>query len=219
MLQDLFQLEKETQKIQCDTEKNRLNKTIFEVATLSECMLEPECLSICQKKGVFLQQYEVLRNCQNNHDLLTEDEVAVIRMYLGKDIHSRVNRQLRESDKNPIDKDVIEYSRLLNLALDKLPSFDNQIVYRDIQRPVEVSQLLNFYDVTEEYKELAFMSTHIEEGCWGEVQLIIHTKNNSNGKFLGTLNPIENEVLFKTNTLLKVISVNRDLQKIELEEI
>ena len=155
------------------------------------------------------------------------EEAAIIYMYTSHGIHSDVNMQLRDN-RDRLDKDIKEYCRLLNRALDKMPSFDNGIVYRDISHPYrEVSDILDEFEqkVGDIYLEPAFISSHIREGRWCDdefgIQIKIFTKENSNGKDLRELsfNIEETEVLFKSSTEFLVEMVCRKNNYIELREL
>lgn len=159
-------------------------------------------------------------------DVSTE-EASVIYMYTGIGVFSDVNLQLRNHP-NRLDKDIKEYSELLDQALDKMPSFDNGLVYRDISNPdIGSADLMEYYEsnMGENIVENAFISSHIKEGRWSDeesgVQLIINTKENSNGKDLRKLsfNVEENEVLFKRGTHFMVKKVDKENNIVKLIEI
>jgi len=155
------------------------------------------------------------------------EEAAVVYMYTSHGVYDEVNRQLRNNPAK-LDQDIEEYSNLLTQALNKLPSYNNEIVYRDIDSPDPNKEvLLNFFDrnINTEITENAFMSSHIREGRWSDeengLQLIILTNSNSNGKDLRELsfNAHETEVLFKKGTRFRVENVDRDKNKVELTEV
>lgn len=192
----------------------------------------------------YINHFEIFCDSLHNHDSMPNDnkntilksmdkynmsieEAAIISMYTAKDFHETTNKQLRLSPNN-LDQDIEEYAKLLNQSLNKLPSYDEGIVYRDINNPYpKAKDLLSIYQsyLNQSYLHTSFMSSHICQGRWSNeksgVQLIIKTKKNSNGKNLTELNfnSVEQEVLFKTNTHLFVNKIDFEKNTVELTEI
>ncbi|KAB2859139.1 MAG: hypothetical protein F9K09_03460 [Flavobacteriales bacterium] len=158
---------------------------------------------------------------------LTIEEAFIIYSYTSYEMYSEVNLQLRNHP-SKLDKVIQEYSYLLDQSLDKMPSFDNNIVYRDICVPDNgVSKLINYYKINVNNKvlETAFISSHISNGRWSDketgLQIIIQTKNKSNGKDLRELsfNSFEEEVLFKSGTWFLVDSIDKKNNLVYLNEL
>jgi ADP-ribosyltransferase exoenzyme len=155
------------------------------------------------------------------------EEASIIYMYSAHHIHRIINIPLRMHPQY-LDKDISEYGRLLDEALDKMPSFNNGIVYRDISEPIcPVSKIIEYYssNIGNVIIENTFLSTHIEKERWCDevngVQLIIQTNGNSNGKDIGELCFVadEKEVLFKKGTTFRVDKVDKENNIVELSEI
>lgn len=201
-----------------------------------------ETMFIPRKENMYKLHYEKFKNKISNHKFgsttktgenldsmikcnISIEEAALVYMYT-INMCFEVNSQLRHN-KGRMDKDVFEYSEQLNYVLNKLPSYDNGIVYRDIKHPDRpVKSLLNDYkkNMNMNIIENAFISSHIENQQWREpktdLRLIITTKDRSNGKDLRELsfNSDEKEVLFKKGTYFKVVDVNERNNIIELVE-
>ncbi len=157
---------------------------------------------------------------------ISVEEASIIYMYTSHGIFDDVNSQLRCRPEY-LDEDIKEYCRLLDDALEKMPSHNKCTVYRDISCSEEESaSIINNYrlSIEKEIIESAFVSTHIENERWSEasgVHIIIKTKEKSNGKGLMELsfNATEGEVLFKKGTPFKVDGVDVENNMVYLTEI
>ena len=65
---------------------------------------------------------------------LSNEEASIIYMYTHHSVYAKVNSQLRNSFEY-LEEDVREYSTLLDKALKKLPSFNDEEIYRDVKNP------------------------------------------------------------------------------------
>lgn len=174
--------------------------------------------------------YKQTAETGENLDAITDYKIplklaAIIYMYTAYNHFDDTNYQLRVLDPLKIDKDIKEYSTLLNKALNYLPHYKNETVYRDIKNSSE--EIIKYY---KQHKgkvitEKSFLSTHIENSRWSDedtgVHFIIKTANKTNARDLRTLsfNSEEQEVLIKSGTKFKVISVDEEKNIIKIEEI
>lgn len=158
---------------------------------------------------------------------LTIEEASIIYMYTSHNIYNDVNYQLRKY-KNGLDEDILEYTNLLNNALDKLPSVNNTILYRDVKNPDEgIEYSMKYYseNVGKEIICKDFMSTHKSNGRWSDeetgFQMVIETNENSNAKDLCNITFCagEEEVLFKSGGKFVVDSVDVKNTTVYLKEI
>lgn len=186
--------------------------------------------------GIFLKNYEKYEHgkttsSKENFDAISDfglslEEGAIIFMYTAHGIHQDVNSQLRTNPQN-LDSDIKEYIRFLNLALDKMPSFNKNIVFREIFNPDNIDEVLNYYEarIGIVHVEKAFMSTHIKDERWSckenEIQIKIATSANSKGKDLRKLsfNVDESEVLFKPSSQFTIMKVCKKNNLIEMKEV
>ncbi len=204
---------------------------------------DPDFFGYTKEKNKYLEGFEDFKSLVKNHEFgktsetgenldaikkynLSLEEAAIIYLYTGHDICFDVNSQLRNHSAH-LDKDIEEYAKLLNQSLDKLPSFDNGLVYRDIQNISNAKELIDYYssNIGKVVCESAFISSHIEYSRWSDVersvQLIIKTKKDSNGKDLRELsfNSTETEVLFKNNAKFIVVNIHEHKNIVELIEV
>lgn len=167
----------------------------------------PEPFGANKGKNRYKKAYESFQKMYENHEFgkttssgenldamkkysLSIEEASIIYMYTSHGIHAEVNLRLRENHAK-YDKDIKEYKNLLNQSLDKMPSFNNSTVYRDISHPGNVEEIMDYYyysNLRKKIVENAFISSHIEKSRWSDINsgihLIITTSNKSNGKDL-----------------------------------
>ncbi|MDM1352073.1 hypothetical protein HX014_15695 [Myroides marinus] len=174
--------------------------------------------------------YKKTAGTAENLDAITDYNIplklaAIIYMYTAYEHFDVTNNQLRKRDTEKVDKDIKEYSNLLNKALNYLPHYKNQTVYRDIHNFSD--EIIKYYKqyIGEVITEKSFLSTHIENSRWSDedtgVHFIIKTADKTNARDLRTLsfNSQEQEVLIKSGTKFKIISVDEEKNIINMEEI
>ncbi|MTG99109.1 hypothetical protein GJV76_13365 [Myroides sp. BIT-d1] len=174
--------------------------------------------------------YKQTAETGENLDAITDYNIplelaAIIYMYTAYSHFDETNYQLRILDTIRIHKDIKEYSNLLNKALNYLPHYKNQTVYRDIDNSNE--EIIKYYKqyIGEVITEKSFLSTHIESSRWSDentgVHFIIKTANETNARDLRKLsfNSEEQEVLIKSRTKFRVISVDDQKNIVNMEEL
>lgn len=229
-----------------DTMTVNLNKLfeLFEEEEERRCQenkLHPETLFMEKEQNKYRNHYERFIEELESHEFgkttltgenfdsmkrygITKDEASLVYMYT-IDMHSDVNRKLRNGE--PLDKDEAEYVCQLELVLRKLPSFSG-VVHRDISHPdCDIIEKLEFYEknIGKEVTEHAFMSSHKDTKMWRGTKngfgIKIFTKCDSNGRDLSefSFNANEEEVLFLTNTKLKIERIDFDTNTIFALEV
>lgn len=158
---------------------------------------------------------------------LTIEEASVIYMYTHHHIYENLNYFLRNHiDK--LDRDQKVYIKLLNSALNKLDSFNDSTIYRDIRKPEDgAEKWLNYYEqnIGNVIKFNDFLSCHTDDVRISDeetdYQFVIKTSDNSNGKDIKniTLIQIENEVLFKNGTDFLIGKVDKENNQVFMKEI
>lgn len=151
-----------------------------------------------------------------NDNNLSQEEIKAINVYSGED-YRRINKALNKDN-------YLEEAKVIDKALDKLEKFEG-ITYRGISSD-------NVEDLIQQYKENkgslvqyeAFTSSteseNIARSFGSNILFEIKSKNGKNiSQF--TRMPHEKEVLFKTSSVFKVISIKKeakDRYKVNLEE-
>lgn len=157
---------------------------------------------------------------------LNIDEASAIYLYTSHHIFTFVNYQLRYM-KSP-DADATLYSNILDSALNKLDSYNDETVFRDIRNPVpDVNNCLSFYmsKVGEKILFKEFLSCHTDDirisDLKDDFQFVIRTNSNSNGKDLQeiTFLALEREILFKKNTTFKIDHVDLSVNRVFMSEV
>ncbi len=134
-----------------------------------------------------------------------------------------INQPLR--DGNKFDNSCKEYfANSLGKALDKLPIFNSQKVYRMDSPLGEKNQVMHWFEKNNKkiVQTPYFLST--SKNNWNNTDITWHIttmKTNSNARdlFLITNNATEKEVLFKRNSFFKITKVNCDEGIIEMNEV
>lgn len=159
---------------------------------------------------------------------LNIQEYALLYGYTAYYISSRVNSDLRNLKKvKKYSYDVWLYNILLNKVLNKLPSYNDEVVYHAMQYLTEneIENLLEDYNrsigniITFSY----FLSTHWENVRIADtLYLEIYTKKiNSRAKKISRLSFVANEkeVLFKSGSRFKILQVLLDDKRVIIQEI
>lgn len=158
---------------------------------------------------------------------LSEDEASVIYMYTHHHIYHNLNYNLRNNYQN-LYEDLKNYISRLNSALDKLPSWNEQIVYRDIRHPQKGhDQCLDYYkqNIGKTLIFNDFQSCHTDNVRISDeetdFQFVITTSENSNAKDIQELTFVNNEreVLFKNRTQFLIESVDKENNRVYMKEI
>ena len=147
---------------------------------------------------------------------LSKPEAVILREYTGHSAQ-QINAELRS---NKPSLKALSFARILNRALNKLPSYRGK-VWRDIDLP---EKTLAKYSVGEVVTEKGFVSSSRDEferfDSARPHRLLIHSKN---GKIIEKISvlPLEYEVLFKSGTKFKVLKRTQEkgYLLIELEEL
>lgn len=147
---------------------------------------------------------------------LSKPEAVILREYTGHSAQ-QINAELRS---NKPSLKALSFARILNRALNKLPSYRGK-VWRDIDLP---EKTLAKYSVGEVVTEKGFVSSSSDEferfDSARPHRLLIHSKN---GKIIEKISvlPLEYEVLFKSGTKFKVLKRTQEkgYLLIELQEL
>lgn len=147
---------------------------------------------------------------------LSKPEAVILREYTGHSAQ-QINAELRS---NKPSLKALSFARILNRALNKLPSYRGK-VWRDIDLP---EKTLAKYFVGEVVTEKGFVSSSRDEferfDSARPHRLLIHSKN---GKIIEKISvlPLEYEVLFKSGTKFKVLKRTQEkgYLLIELQEL
>lgn len=147
---------------------------------------------------------------------LYKPEAVILREYTGHSAQ-QINAELRS---NKPSLKALSFARILNRALNKLPSYRGK-VWRDIDLP---EKTLAKYSVGEVVTEKGFVSSSRDEferfDSARPHRLLIHSKN---GKIIEKISvlPLEYEVLFKSGTKFKVLKRTQEkgYLLIELQEL
>ena len=147
---------------------------------------------------------------------LSKPEAVILREYTGHSAQ-QINTELRS---NKPSLKALSFARILNRALNKLPSYRGK-VWRDIDLP---EKTLAKYSVGEVVTEKGFVSSSRDEferfDSARPHRLLIHSKN---GKIIEKISvlPLEYEVLFKSGTKFKVLKRTQEkgYLLIELQEL
>nr|DAY66284.1 MAG TPA: Minor capsid component [Caudoviricetes sp.] len=147
---------------------------------------------------------------------LSKPEAVILREYTGHSTQ-QINAELRS---NKPSLKALSFARILNRALNKLPSYRGK-VWRDIDLP---EKTLAKYSVGEVVTEKGFVSSSRDEferfDSARPHRLLIHSKN---GKIIEKISvlPLEYEVLFKSGTKFKVLKRTQEkgYLLIELQEL
>ena len=147
---------------------------------------------------------------------LSKPEEVILREYTGHSAQ-QINTELRS---NKPSLKALSFARILNRALNKLPSYKGK-VWRDIDLP---EKTLAKYSVGEVVTEKGFVSSSRDEferfDSARSHRLLIHSKN---GKIIEKISvlPLEYEVLFKSGTKFKVLKRTQEkgYLLIELQEL
>ncbi|PWG04044.1 ADP-ribosyltransferase [Polaribacter aquimarinus] len=190
---------------------------------INETILSSECLKVKTYRDNTLLGYleKNIQRINYKKFKLTEIEAKLINSYTGQN-SSWINSELRSIGHN-ICNCKIQVQNLINSGLNKLPSFNKNTVYRFEPNYINgtlTSKKWFRKKIGKIIKAPFFLST-TKDKDWGnsEVVLKINTSVNSLGKDLSEIgiNSSEKEVLFKTNSLFKIIDVNENF--VELNEI
>ncbi len=152
---------------------------------------------------------------------LSEDEAFYILAYTGR-CSGWINSNLREG--LSLDSKCKEkFANHLEMALDKMPPANEEIVYR-MDNPCDVNEIMKWFSkhIGKKFQIPYFLSTAKFDYKNSEVVWKIRTlQENSNGKDISDLTNSdgEKEVLFKRNSCFKIISVDRPGKLINLVEI
>ena len=219
---------------------------LFEREEERRCQEDLKCpemyLMATKRDNIYIESFKSFKELYNNYEYaktavtgenldaiidcnIPLELASIIYMYTAHKHFGETNSQLRFRKKVQIDKDIKEYVNLLNNALNYLPNFSNQLVYRDIDNSSE--EILCYYKrhIGKVVLEKSFISTHIESTRWSDintgVHFIIKTAERTNARDLRKLsfNSEEQEVLFKSGTRFKIVSVDENNNVIEMEEI
>lgn len=226
-MEELFELFEQSEDI-------RHNNAIKSNPEFFEPTRGKNCYKVCHEqflKKIEKHEFGKTTNTGENLDAvkkydLTINEASTIYMYTHHQIYNDINYSLRNLDKQ--DGDVSEYVNMLNDALDKLPSHNNEIVYRDIRNPEGgFEKCLNFYNlkIGEEITFKEFLSCHTDDvrisDKENDFQFVIITKEKSNAKDIQeiTFINLEKEVLFKTQSTFIIEKVSREENRVYIREI
>lgn len=147
---------------------------------------------------------------------LSKPEAVILREYTGHSAQ-QINAELRS---NKPSLKALSFARILNRALNKLPSYRGK-VWRDVDLP---EKALAAYSVGEVVTEKGFVSSSRDEferfDSARPHRLLIHSKN---GKIIEKISvlPLEYEVLFKSGIKFKVLKRTQEkgYLLIELQEL
>ncbi|SEO94204.1 ADP-ribosyltransferase exoenzyme [Flavobacterium sp. CF108] len=158
---------------------------------------------------------------------LSQEEASIVYMYTHHHIYENLNHNLRNNFEN-LDEDFKVYSNRLNSALDKLPSFSEQILYRDIRHPQNGNDAcLQYYEqnIGRALMFNDFQSCHTDDKRISDeetdFQFVITTTKNSNAKDIQELTFVNNEkeVLFKNRTQFLIERVDKKENRVYNKEI
>lgn len=115
-------------------------------------------------------------------------------------------------------KEMEAFTQHINDGLDQLPAFSGE-TYRGMNSLP--SHILDGYTPGKTVIDPAFVSTDVNQGFSGPIQMRIEGFSGRKIDFLSEFNATETEVLFKPNTSFEVISRSDELgiTNIELREI
>jgi hypothetical protein len=158
---------------------------------------------------------------------LSSEEASIVYMYTHHNIYNKLNYNLRENSQN-LDEDIKEYTNLLNLSLEKLPSVNETTLYRDIRYPENgVAHCLKYYknNIGNVLSFNDFLSCHTDDVIISDkktdFQFVIKTSKNSNAKDIQqlTLINLEKEILFKNMSFFLIEKVDRKNNQVYMSEI
>lgn len=147
---------------------------------------------------------------------LSKPEAVILREYTGHSAQ-QINAELRS---NKPSLKALSFARILNRALNKLPSYKGN-VWRDVDLP---EKALAAYSVGEVVTEKGFVSSSRDEferfDSARPHRLLIHSKNGKVIEKISVL-PLEYEVLFSSGTKFKVLKRTQEkgYLLIELQEL
>ena len=158
---------------------------------------------------------DVALSCVKDRNL-SKPEAVILREYTGHSAQ-QINTELRS---NKPSLKALSFARILNRALNKLPSYKGK-VWRDIDLP---EKTLAKYSVGEVVTEKGFVSSSRDEferfDSARPHRLLIHSKNGKVIEKISVL-PLEYEVLFSSGTKFKVLKRTQEkgYLLIELQEL
>lgn len=148
--------------------------------------------------------------------LLSDEQVGALYGYTTDPGYQMVNPALRGM--KPMTKEMEAFTQHINDGLDQLPAFSGE-TYRGMNSLP--SHILDGYTPGKTVIDPAFVSTDVNQGFSGPIQMRIEGFSGRKIDFLSEFNATETEVLFKPNTSFEVISRSDELgiTNIELREI
>lgn len=148
--------------------------------------------------------------------LLSDEQVGALYGYTTDPGYKMVNPALRGM--KPMTKEMEAFTQHINDGLDQLPAFSGE-TYRGMNSLP--SHILEGYTPGKTVIDPAFVSTDVNQGFSGPIQMRIEGFSGRKIDFLSEFNATETEVLFKPNTSFEVISRSDELgiTNIELREI
>ena len=177
-------------------------------------------------KQNLLREIRAIKNSDRNTEVpeLTIYEKSIVYKY-SEDGYETVNEILRDSK----GKENTEFGKLLNIVLDKLPSFDG-LVYRSANlTTLELQRYSEALKTKDSLKEYSFISTSKSRltamAFNGNVLFRMYSRSGKEiekiAKFGPSDPPNEKEVLFKFNRKFKVLEIKEETNYslITMEEI
>jgi hypothetical protein len=163
---------------------------------------------------------------------ISNDELDEILGYV-RYSDSGINNSLKGGYK--MENDDIEYSleqaEKLNTVIDKLPKFEEQVVYRreepraiinNLQRTLNRERTIAWYKKHEgEYIKFPnFLSSrHSKPPIEDKVLITIQINNNTKARNLHEIFDGEHEVIFEPESVFKIVKVNEETFEVDFEEL
>lgn len=148
---------------------------------------------------------EWLQNQGKPELLLTNEEKRAINQYTGFSAY-RLNDKLRTGISLTAEERKLKEQ--LNKALDKMPSYEGNLVRcLDLSNAENRKNFLEQHQIGEKVEYPEFISASKKEGYSETADTFIYINNAKNGRDISTLNPEEDEVLYKSGSKFAVKNI------------
>lgn len=157
-----------------------------------------------QSKLKEVKNNSIANNADNGIIKLTDAEQRAINRYISSDAY-KINDKLRNSKK--LSNDDKDFIRNLDSALDKLPSYNGNLVRAVDIRDEKQSQIFtDSFVIGRKRLFEEYISTSVDLGYNPDANIQIYIQNATKGKNISKYNSSEQEVLYMRNSVFNVIN-------------